>query len=70
MSGLIVVAVFLVTFFGIAYGYFTREGSGIETRPWDGQGRDGEAAPGAKGAEEVDGRDHGEGSAFDTHGTK
>ena len=60
---LLAVLVVLVVFVGIAL--YTRRGSGIETRPWDGT----QGAPGAAGPEEVSGRDEGEGSALDQHGT-
>ena len=60
---LLLVLVVMVVFLGI--GLFTRRGSGINTRPWDGTG----GAPGAAGPEEVTGRDEGEGSALNQRGT-
>ena len=51
---------------GVGYGYFTREGSGIDSHPNDGQ----DGAPGATGRTESTGRDEGEGSALATHGTR
>ena len=60
---LLLVLVVLVVFVGIAL--YTRRGSGIETRPWDGT----QGAPGAAGPEEVTGRDEGEGSTLNQHGT-
>jgi hypothetical protein len=65
MSSLIVLAVLIVLVFVIAYGLYTRKGSGINPRPWDGSG----GAPGAEGREEVSGHDQGEGSALAQHGT-
>ena len=59
----------IITFFAVAYGYFTVKGSGINTRPWAADS-DGGSAPGAEGQEEVSGKDQGEGSALSTHGTK
>ena len=60
---LLAVLVLLVVFVGI--GLYTRRGSGINTRAWDGT----QGAPGAAGPEEVTGRDEGEGSALDQRGT-
>lgn len=65
MSSLIVLGVLIVFAFAIAYGLYTRKGSGIDPRPWDGS----EGAPGAEGPEEVRGHDMGEGSALSQHGT-
>lgn len=64
-SSFIVLAVLVVFVAAIVYALFTRQGSGIDPRPWDGSG----GAPGAKGPEELSGRDEGEGSALDQHGT-
>jgi hypothetical protein len=64
MSG-IVLLVLIVFVFAIAYGLYTRKGSGINPRPWDGS----DGAPGAEGREEVSGHDRGEGSALAQHGT-
>ena len=61
---LLAVLVVMVVFLGI--GLYTRRGSGIETRPWDGS----QGAPGAAGPEEVTGRDEGEGSSLDQRGTE
>jgi len=65
----IFLAVIVVIFFAVAYGYFTKRGSGINTRSWDGESSGGTRAPGAKGPESVTGKDEGEGSNLDTHGT-
>ena len=65
-NSLILLAVLLVLVVFVGIALYTRRGSGIETRPWDGTQR----APGAAGPEEVSGRDEGEGSALDQHGTK
>ncbi len=62
---LVVVAVLLILVAAIIYGLYTRQGSGINPRPWDGS----EGAPGAEGREELSGRDEGEGSALAQHGT-
>jgi len=59
-------AFILVMLCAIGYGYFTREGSGINSHRSD--GRDG--APGAVGHSESSGRDEGEGSAFEQRGTR
>ena len=71
----IVVAIFVLVVLVLAYGLFTREGSGIEERPWDGS----EGAPGAAGPderrshEETDrpalADDYGNPSALSQHGT-
>jgi hypothetical protein len=60
---LLAVCVLMVLFVGI--GLYTRRGSGINTRPWDGS----QGAPGAAGPEELSGRDEGEGSTLSQHGT-
>lgn len=60
---LLVCALILV---GVIYGFYTREGSGISSHPHDGS----DEAPGAKGPGEASGRDEGEGSTLDDHGTK
>ena len=65
MANLLVLTVLVLFVFAIAFGLYTRKGSGINPRPWDGSG----GAPGAKGREEVSGHDQGEGSAFAQHGT-
>jgi len=62
----ILIVVIVLLLIGVVYGFYTRSGSGIEPRPWDGSG----GAPGAKGQGEVTGQDEGEGAAFDTHGTR
>ena len=64
-NSLILLAVLVVTVFFLGFGLYTRRGSGINTRPWDGSQR----APGAKGPEEVTGRDEGEADPLDTRGT-
>ena len=64
MSG-IVVAVLVILVIATIYSLYTRQGSGINPRPWHGS----EGAPGAEGAEELSGRDEGEGSTLAQHGT-
>ena len=64
-NSLILLAVLVVLVLFVGIGLYTRRGSGIQTRPWDGS----QGAPGAAGPEEVSGRDEGEGSALDQHGT-
>ena len=66
MSGLVLIAILLVILVGVVYGYFTRYGSGIDEHPSDGL----DGAPGAKGPSEVSGKDEGDGSTLDTHGTR
>jgi hypothetical protein len=51
---------------GLIYAMFTRVGSGIDHHPHDGS----DGAPGAKGQSETSGRDEGDGSALDDHGTR
>ena len=65
-NSLILLAVLVILVVGVIVALYTRRGSGIETRPWDGSQR----APGAAGPEEVSGHDEGEGSALDQRGTK
>lgn len=62
----IFVAVVVVIFFAVAFGFYTRRGSGIDEHPSDGL----DGAPGAQGRSEVSGKDQGESSALDTHGTR
>ena len=64
-NSLILLAVLVIMVAAVIVALYTRRGSGIETRPWDGTQR----APGAAGPEEVSGRDEGEGSALDQRGT-
>jgi hypothetical protein len=56
----------LVILAGLVYGLYTRSGSAIDEHPLDAR----EEAPGAKGQSEIAGADQGEGSSFDTHGTR
>ena len=65
-NSLILLAVLIVMVVGVGIALYTRKGSGIETRPWDGT----QGAPGAEGPEEVTGRDEGEGSVLDQRGTR
>ena len=51
---------------GLIFGVFTRSGSMIDEHPIDAR----EEAPGARGQSELSGRDEGEGSTLDTHGTR
>lgn len=62
----IFVAILILIFAGVVYGFYTRQGSGIDEHPSDGL----DGAPGAEGPSEVSGQDQGEGSALDTHGTR
>jgi hypothetical protein len=64
-NSFILLAVLVVLVVAVAIALFTRKGSGIETRPWDGT----QGAPGASGPEEVSGRDEGEGDPFSQRGT-
>jgi hypothetical protein len=61
----ILVGVALLILAGVVYGFYTRSGSGIDQHRLDAQD-----APGAEGRSELSGRDEGEGSPFDTHGTR
>jgi len=63
---IIVIVAFLVILAGAGYGLFTRAGSGIEEHPRDYA----DEAPGTQGRSEATGRDEGEGSVLDTHGTR
>ena len=60
------VAIVVVILAGAVYGFFTRTGSAIDEHPSDGL----DGAPGAQGRSEVFGKDQGEGSALETHGTR
>ncbi len=62
----IVMLVFLLALAGVIYGFYTREGSGISSHPHDAP----TDAPGAQGPSDASGKDHGEGSTLDDHGTK
>ena len=62
----IFLGVILLILAGVVYGLYTRSGSGIDEHPLDAR----QEAPGAKGQSEIAGSDQGEGSAFDTHGTR
>ena len=64
-NSFILLAVLVVMVGGVIVALYTRRGSGIETRPGDGS----QGAPGAEGREELSGRDEGEGSALNQHGT-
>jgi hypothetical protein len=64
-NSLILLLVLVILVPAVIFALYTRRGSGIETRPWDGS----QGAPGAAGPEEVSGRDEGEGSALDQRGT-
>lgn len=65
-GSMIFLGVVVVLLGGLIYGMFTRVGSGIDHHPHDGS----DGAPGAKGSSETSGRDEGEGSALDDHGTR
>ena len=62
----IFLGVLIVGLFGLIYGFFTYEGSGIGAHPSDGRGE----APGAEGESEASGQDQGVVTTLDTHGTK
>lgn len=62
----IFLAIVVVILLSLVIGFYTRRGSGIDEHPSDGL----DGAPGAEGRSEVSGKDQGEGSAFDTHGTR
>ena len=62
----ILLLVILVVLAGVIYGFYTVSGSGISHHPNDGQ----DGAPGAEGPSETSGKDEGEGSALETHGTR
>jgi hypothetical protein len=64
-NSLILLAVLVVLVFFVGFGLFTRRGSGINTRPWDGS----QNAPGAEGPEEVSGQDEGEVDPLSQRGT-
>lgn len=64
-GSLIFLAVIIVVFFAVVYGYYTRRGSGINQRPNDGL----DGSPGAQGRSEIAGNTEGEGSSLDEHGT-
>jgi len=63
-NSLIFLGVLIVTMFALAYGLFTRRGSGISSRPDSDQ-----RAPGAEGPGEVSGVDQGQGSATGSDAT-
>ena len=58
--------VIVVVLGGVIYGFFTTRGSGIDHHPHDGE----DGAPGAEGQSETSGKDQGEGSALNQHGTR
>jgi hypothetical protein len=62
---LIVLVVLLIMVPAVAYALFTVDGSGISLHRLDSQ-----TAPGSGGPAEPTGKDQGEGSAFNRHGTK
>jgi hypothetical protein len=65
---LIVIAGFLVAFVGVAIAVYSRRGSDVSEHPL---GREAAGdAPGAAGPSEVSGRDSGEETTFDQHGTR
>ena len=65
-GGWILVVVIVVILAGVVYGFYTRSGSNISEHPLDVRAE----APGASGRSEISGKDEGEGSTFDTHGTR
>jgi hypothetical protein len=64
----ILVIVLVVTILALAYGLYTRTGSGIERHPW-GNRHSHDPQPGAVGPGETSGRDEGEHVPWE-HGTK
>jgi hypothetical protein len=62
----VILLVMLLILAGVIYGFYTREGSAIDEHPGGAESE----APGAEGKSEVSGKDEGEGSALDTHGTR
>jgi hypothetical protein len=60
----LIVVVLIVA--AVAWSFYTRTGSAIDEHP---RGKE-DQAPGATGRSEISGKDAGEGSAFDTHGTR
>lgn len=67
-GGSLILVVFLVVlFFAIAYGFYTKAGSGISQRPSDGRGQ----APGADGASSITTTEgDGDERTVGTHGTQ
>jgi hypothetical protein len=65
-AGWVIVVVALLLLAGVIYGFFTRHGSGIDQHRHGGD----RGATGATGKSEVSGKDEGEGSTLDTHGTR
>jgi hypothetical protein len=72
VSALLVAAAFLILFLAIAYGLFTRKGSGIDDHGGLGEEDTGGDAPPVTGHSGPSGESNPEGSSsrFDTHGTK
>ncbi len=70
-GALIFAAVLVITMLAVAYGLYTRTGSGINPRPWGTERRDSSAdmQPGAQGVGETSGRDEGEHAPVQ-HGTR
>lgn len=65
-GSLIFLAFIIVFFFVIAYGYYTKTGSGINQRPSDGRGQ----APGAEGPSSITTTEgDGDERTIGTHGT-
>lgn len=67
--GLIVVAVFIVTAFGVAYGLKTRKGSGINEHPGP-DAQDHPREPVVEGSGDLPKEGLEEDPVFDQHGTK
>lgn len=66
-GSLIFLAFVVVLFFVVAFGFYTRRGSGIDQRPTDDRG----GSPGAKGASSITTTgDDGDERTVGTHGTK
>jgi hypothetical protein len=65
-AGWVLVIVILLLLAGVIYGFYTRRGSGIDQHRLSRE----DQAPGGRGKSELSGRDEGEGSTLDTHGTR
>ena len=65
-GGWILIVVALLILVGVVYGFYTRAGSGIAAHRLESE----EQAAGAEGPSEASGKDEGEGSTLDRHGTR
>ena len=62
----IILIVVLLILAAVVWHFYTRTGSAIDEHPRNKE----DQAPGARGQSEISGKDEGEGSALDTHGTR